>query len=169
MKLLTIFSIGILILLGFSNCANGKKLQEKAPQVFELAFYNIWQGSDSNEGSGLNFFLPVRTSKKVVIVPDSVYFRGRRVKLELHPENSLLYVGRFTLPSRTEEDFVMSSDPREEYGNPRPQIKEKIPFDLEQDEAIISYIEDGERKYIKLTGIEKQDKVLIKKPQNLQH
>ena len=169
MKLLTIFSIGILILLGFSNCANGKKLQEKAPQVFEPAFYYIWQGSNSNEGSGLNFFLPVRTSAKVVVVPDSVYFRGRRAKLELHRENSLLYVGRFTLPSKTEEDFVMSSDPREEYGNPIPRIKEKNPFDLKQDEAVISYTEDGERKYTKLSGVEKQDKVLIKKPQNLQH
>ena len=171
MKLVANFFFGILILVGLSNCANGKKLQEKeAPRVFEPAFYNTWQGNDSNEGSGLNFFLPVRTSEEVAVIPDSVYFRGRSAKLELHPENALLYVGHFSLrPERTEEDFVMSSDPREEYGNPIPQIKEETPFDLQHDEAVISYLKEGKRKYFKLTGIKKQDKVLIKKPQNLQH
>jgi hypothetical protein len=52
---------------------------------------------------------------------------------------------------------IMSSDPVEENKNRVPQKTEKIPFELEEDEAILVFSQNNKTKYYKLTGIEAQN------------
>lgn len=47
----------------------------------------------------------------------------------------------------------MSKDPNDEYGN-KPPKKEKFPFELEEDEAVVKFARDGKYTYTKIKGIE---------------
>lgn len=172
MRNCTTYLFGIIVLFGFSNCANGKKIHEEPPVPLEQAYYTTWVGGVKGAGSGLNLFVPLGALNNSEVELDSVYFRGKRTKLKTKPQNPNLYIGYFESKNpQKAPDFVMSSDPREEYGNKPPIILEKIPFELKEDEAVISYKKDGKTGYYKITGIQKkdEDEVKLKNPENIRH
>lgn len=160
----------LVVLLSFSNCANGKQLQEEPPKAVKEPFYTTWTGGVKAAGSGFNLFIPVEENSEIVM--DTVYFRGRSAVLEKEPSEENLYVARFKNPSAgPDRDFVMHKDPKMEYGNKPPAVIEKIPFELAEGEAVVRYTKKGKPKYFRLTGIQKKDstEVKLKKPSNIQH
>ena len=160
----------LFVLFSFSNCANGKKLQETPPAVVDQAYFTTWTGGVRTAGSGYNLFIPVKPDAEIQL--DSVYFRGRKAAIEKEASEEGLFVARFKNPSEDEgRDIIMHKDPKKEYGNKPPIILEKIPFELEPDEAVVLYSKNGKSKYFKITGIRKKEsgEVKIKNPQNIQH
>lgn len=169
-QLLHIFSAG-LILLGVSSCANGKKLQEEPPVALQEAYYTTWTGGVKGADSGFSLFIPAEEKEGIKL--DSVYFRGRRAVIEKSGTSENLYVAYFKIPSEEGKapDVIMHIDPRKEYGNKPPQLPEKIPFELEEGEAVVKYSKNGKENYFRITGIKKKDSgdVEIKKPENIRH
>lgn len=163
------YLLGIIALFGLSNCANGKKLQEKPPVAFEQAFYITSSKADKNSGTDLQLFIPVNAYDDREVALDSVYFRGKKAKLEKLTNNENVYTAYFETAKKG--DIIMSSDPREEYGNQAPIIPKDFPFELKADEAIISFEKGGKTGYYKITGIQEKDAetVKIKYPENIQH
>ncbi len=82
---------------------------------------------------------------------DSVYFRGRVTKLALKDAQ---YIGKFNDPVKP--DMIMSGDAREEAGNQPPTLQPKIPFELSKNECVISYTEDGKKKYYKISQVKEK-------------
>ncbi|WP_324720239.1 hypothetical protein [Salinimicrobium sp. HB62] len=158
----------LLILMSFSNCANGKQLQEEPPMVVKEAYYTTWKGGVRGAGSGFNLFIPVTADAEIEM--DTVYFRGRKSVLEKEPFDPHLYVARFKNPG-VNKDFVMHKDPKMEYGNELPAVIEKIPFELEEGEAVVRYTKDGVEKFFRIKDIQRRDdgEVRLKKPENIQH
>ncbi|GHA39155.1 hypothetical protein GCM10007103_20750 [Salinimicrobium marinum] len=174
MKTGVFFLFGIFTVISFSSCANSKNIQEKAPVDLEQAYYTTWVGGTKGAGSGLNFYIPMIQTQDIDIEMDSVYFRGKRAELQFKPENENLYIGYFRTGENSNKapDVIMSSDPTEEYGNQLPQMTEDFPFDLEENEAVLSFRKNGKRGYYKMDVVErKQDRdVIIKNyPENIQH
>ncbi|GAB2762719.1 hypothetical protein [Salinimicrobium soli] len=169
-KLLKIFAF-LLLLLSFTYCANGRKLQEEPPIDIKQAYYSTWTGGVKGAASGITFIIPTEGDGKVVL--DSVYFRGRKAALQKEPTDSTLYIAQFKIPSRENyrDKVIMHADPKEEYGNPTPEILPDIPFELKPDEAVVRYTDNGRAKYFKIKGIKKKDstEVPIKNPQNIRH
>ena len=165
-QLLQILSAG-LVLFGLTGCANGKKIQEEAPLSLQQPYYTDWTG----ETSGLSLFIPVEDQQGVQL--DSVYFRGRGAVLERSGAEPHLYVAYFKIPSEEGKstDVIMHIDPKKEYGNKPPQLPKKIPFELQEGEAVVKYSRDGKEKYFRITGIQKKDStdVEIKRPENIRH
>jgi hypothetical protein len=64
-----------------------------------------------------------------------------------------------TMSEYYDPDLIMSADPRDEYGNKPPGIQKKIPFDLNDDEAVLLYSINGQESYHKITGIKQADTV----------
>ncbi|MFD2517407.1 hypothetical protein [Salinimicrobium flavum] len=161
----------LLVLFSFSNCANGKKLQEEPPLAIKEAYYTSWVGGVKGAGSGINLYIPAEEDAEISL--DSVYFRGRKAVLEKDPAEPGLYVATFKIRSDEGKaaDIIMHRDPKKEYGNKPPVILEKIPFELEQDEAVVRYTRNGKEKYFRITGIKKKEtgEVILKNPQNIQH
>ncbi len=143
--LYTFFSIIVFTAL-FTNCAGNKNLQEKAPAQFQQAYY-------TTDGNSTNFYLPVTAIQKEIIELDSVYFRDAKAVLQQDESNPGLYVATF---QSGKQDLIMSSDPRDEYENKVPQVAEKLPFKLEDSEAVLVFTENGEEKYYRITGIEER-------------
>lgn len=160
-----------LILFGLTSCANGKKLQEESPVPLKQAYYTSWTGGVKGADSGYTLFIPAEADTEVQL--DSVYFRGRKAVLEKSGAEPNLYVAYFKIPSEEGKptDVVMHIDPKKEYGNKPPQLPEKIPFELEEGEAVVKYTRSGKEKYFRITGIQKRDSadVEIKKPENIRH
>ncbi len=158
----------LLVLMSFSNCANGKQLQEEPPKAVKDAYYTTWTGGVRGAGSGYNLFIPVSADSEIKL--DTVYFRGRKGLLEKEASDNNLYVARFKNPG-TNRDFVMHKDPKMEYGNQLPAIIEKIPFELAEGEAVVRYTRNGKEKFFRIKNIQKFDteEVRLKNPENIQH
>jgi hypothetical protein len=160
----------LLVIFSFSNCANGKQLQEKPPKAVKQAYYTSWTGGVKAAGSGFNLFIPVEENSEITM--DTVYFRGKKGLLEKDPSDENLYVARFkTASAEHDRDFVMHEDPRMEYGNKPPAIIEKIPFELAEGEAVVRFTRNGTEKYFRIKNIQKRDsgEVRLKNPKNIQH
>lgn len=169
MKLLLKTIPALLVLFSFSNCANGKKLQEDAPVAIDVeqAYYTTWTGGVRTAGSGYNLFIPLKPNSQIQL--DSAFFRGRKAVIEKVDSEAGLFVARFKNPSK--KDIIMHADPKEEYGNEPPVILEKLPFELEEDEAVVKYSKNGNSNYFRIKEVKKKEsgEVKIKNPQNIQH
>lgn len=133
-----------------SKCDNSQKMIESPPFKTGEIICEGWE-SEKN-GSGMNLFIPITAGKEIEL--DSAYFRGNIVKLEKVKRDSyLVYIGRFKNTSLSNRDIIMHSDPKKEVGNVPPLPKKKMPFELKENEAVISFIENNKEKYYKLKNI----------------
>ncbi len=133
----------------FSKCSTTQQLQKKAPMTFGDVYAQKWVAGIKGGGSGINVFIPVTTNNMVL---DSIYFRDQITKLEfLEDQNS--YVGRFKTEWNQPVDIVVSSDMKEESKNTLPIIKQTLPFELKDDECVVSYRSDNKTLYYKISEI----------------
>lgn len=169
--------VAVAILIGLTNCANGKKVQEETAAAIGQPFYTTWTGGVKTAGSGVNLYIPIEASLVDRVELDSVYFRGKKAKLESRRDeshtDSLWYVAYFrTAQKEKAPDLIMHRDAKKEYGNKAPEILRDFPFQLEDDEAMLSYKKKGETGYLKISGIKRSTEdaeIKIKRPQDLQH
>lgn len=144
-KFLPLFSLVLSVIL-FSSCAGNKGLQEKAPAQFQQAY-------STTDAASVKLFIPVSAIQTDRVELNSVYFRGRKAPLEMNPERPGLYMANF---NTGKPDMVMHEDPREEYGNKVPEAPAKVPYELDDDEAVIVFTENNTTKFYKITGIEQR-------------
>lgn len=140
-------------MMSFSQCASTPKLEKRAPLELGNVYFNEWVAGARYGGSGINLFIPVQSSLNNIQL-DTVYFRGKQAKLE--HINDTLFVGRFETYKNKPQDIIMSNEPYGEYGNNAPKIPEKIPFELKEDECVVSYKNASKTKFFKITNIVKK-------------
>ena len=152
-----LFATGLLlsIMANFLNCASSQSLEKSIPLEIGDVYFQNWVAGVKGGGSGVNLFIPIISNTNNIIL-DSVYFRGKKVKLEL--KNNTLYVGYFKSLINEKKDIVMSSNRIEELNNPVPKIPKNIPFKLENNECVVSYKNNGKTKYHKLSNITEKEK-----------
>lgn len=79
-----------------------------------------------------------------------LYFGGKKEKIQSKKdENGTFIIGDFKNSLANLKDIQLHGDPKKEYGNTPPKI-EKTPFELKENEAVISYKVDGETRYYKI-------------------
>lgn len=144
----------VALIITVSNCASSQKLQDKAPLQIGGVYYQNWVAGVEGGGSGVNLFIPVISNKNNIKL-DSVYFQGNVVKLEFKKDN--LVVGRFLRPDNQKRDLIMSNEPYAEYGNKIPELTKKIPFNLNENQCVISYKEGNKIKYFKIDNIREKE------------
>lgn len=128
----------------FTNCGNGKQLQKKAPASFQEVYYS------KNDNNSIDFHLSV-TALNPNTTLENIYFKGLKSPLTLSNKQHNTFVAHF---NSGKTDFVMSADPKEEYGNKIPQKPVKSPVNLEDGQALLEYTEAGETYYFVLNNIE---------------
>ncbi|AVR44872.1 hypothetical protein C7S20_06100 [Christiangramia fulva] len=143
MKASVLLFSGIFSLLFFGSCGGNKNLQERAPAQFGKIY-------TTKTPKGIRLNIPVIAIQDQKVSLNSVYFRGMKSALTQNEEKPNLYVADFRTGMG---DIVMHKEPKKEYGNQPPQMPEKSPVKIEKDEALLVFIQNGETKYYKLTGI----------------
>jgi len=143
MKYIYFLLSAVFITVILSNCAGNKELQKRPPAQFQQAYFTSTQDS-------IKLYIPVVTVQTNHVALDSVYFQGLKATLQEEVQNPGVYFAQFY---KGKQDFIMSSDPKEEYVNKLPQKAEKVPFELQDDEAVIVFTQNNKTKYFKITGI----------------
>ena len=137
----------------FTNCSSAQKLEKDVPFKIGNVYCQSWVAGIKGGGSGINIFIPLEGNLSKTILLDSVYFRGKVSKLEVKTINPSLFVGRFLSSSNQNRELIMSDKPHAEYGNKPPKPISKIPFKLNPNECVISYLEDGKTLFFKIENI----------------
>lgn len=153
-KKLTAIALIVTTMGTFINCASSQNLEKSVSLEIGEVYYQKWVAGIEGAGSGINVYIPVESNTNNITL-DSICFRGKKVKLEL--KNNTLYVGHFKSDANQKKDMVISSDRLAEYNNPIPNIPEKIPFELKENECVVSFKEAHKIKYYKISNITKKD------------
>jgi hypothetical protein len=145
-------SIGLIILLSiaFFGCGTSKT-EAKSELPFKVmdATYSNFVGEQPN----LVITAIKITTNNPLIQLDTVYFRNNAtlLKREVSTENSV-FTGSFTT-SNTPHDYILDSNPKQEFGNKPPAIVSKLPFKLTENEAVVSYFYKNKLNYFKISAM----------------
>jgi len=140
--------------MSFSQCSSAQ-FDKKAPVTITDTFYKNWVGGVPGV-TGILITIRAKVPKTDILF-DSIYFNNKMVKLKSEVQkNELILTGNFTVSSKTDR-IIMHANPKEEFGNKPPNISNKIPFELQDNEAVISYIINSRKRYYKLSNIKKEN------------
>lgn len=149
MKTMKIVSI-LVIIVGFSQCGS-LKFEQHPPFKITSAVYQNWSGGQPGV-KGMNVKITYTSNKTIEF--DSLYFEKRAVDLQIKDsKTNKLVVGYFT--SNETNDLIFDANPVKELQNPIPSMKQ-FPFELEKNEAVISYKIKGKIKYFKVSSVKKE-------------
>jgi hypothetical protein len=157
MKFFKIISL-TLILITLTKCAS-YKLESTAPfNIVSTTSYSRVGGMPGSPGS---------TEVKIVYTAnteinfDSVFYQNKKAKTRTFIENKATIVSAIFYNSTASKDIQMHSDATKEYGNSVPNDDKEIPFTLNDDELVISYIEGSKTKYFKTGPVKKGKSVIM--------
>ena len=149
----SIFSLSV-VLFSLSSCAGGKEtgynFDQEPPFTLGVVYYQDWVAGVREGGSGTNVYITIDRYADDVVIMD-IYFRNKKLKAQNSPQNRDQYVGYFKNQSRP--DIIMDIDPVKESQNIPP---EPFPFQLEEDEVVLSYLHKDEVKFLKISKIEQR-------------
>lgn len=137
----------IVISVSFSQCASTMKLQRKAPVNFGEVYTQNWIAGVKGGGSGTNIFIEITENTEIVL--DSVYFKGKVSKLDVKSANNKVFIGRFLSNSNTKQKHF-------EEIKEANTLSTEFPFNLKDDECVVSYLQSNKRKYYKLDNIKER-------------
>ncbi|WAC01114.1 hypothetical protein N7U66_13190 [Lacinutrix neustonica] len=158
LKTITLSSVLLFFVLSFSQCSSSKKVLENAPVKVGEVYFQSWVGGVKGGGSGINVFIPIDERSQANFVLDSVYFRGKVAKLVTKTDKTL-FIGRFTTASNQESDLIMTNKENGEYGNVVPSITGGFPFQLKDNECVVSYQDNSNIKYFKVENLSEKARV----------
>lgn len=121
--------------------------QEESSLNPHNSYYQEWYAGIKVGGSGINIIFPNLNGEKSVVL-DSVYFRRMKGKLV---EGRSMYSSILKRPSKYYKDVSVY------YKDDKTLNKQvDFPFNLKQDECVISYFEDGKKKFLKVESIKER-------------
>lgn len=134
----------IALICGLSfQCASPKlvattSFEEKVPFKIKSVYFQEWFTGIDYGGTGYTLYLPV-VQKNPNITVEEVFFRNLKGRFHLQD-------GRY---------IAVMKNPTKGYVFRKPEKPEDYPFDLNDNECVVTYSEDGVTKYHKL-GMDKE-------------
>lgn len=153
-------------LLGIAACTSQKALVSEPPFSVDRPSLQYWSGGMERSGRGLNFSARWNPYDPEAIAVDSLYLRGRMMKLQVvETETGFKLEASYRDTPAEPTDIIMHADSTKEVGNqlPRPLPNtRKFPFKLDPDEAVMSYVfqSDGKKYFYKIEGIKEKPTTL---------
>lgn len=153
-KTLAFLTLSAIMLTSFTQCKSSKdtrnslnneeelKLEHKAPFILNNIYIQSWVAGVRGGGSGIHMYITVENNKSNVVL-DSAYFRGLISNIEV---SKMGYIASFKTAANQKDDIIMSNNKNAEFGNKKP--KQDFPFELKDNECVISYIENDVTKYL---------------------
>ena len=135
--------VSIMAALVLMNC-NTLKISKKAPFAIDKAIVIIHNDSAIAKGKLLKVQLKEPLATNIEL--DSVYFNNKIHKITAIGPKRKEFEAFF--PDHVfENDLILERDPKKEFGNKPPQNKVKIPFELPENQCVISYRYKGKTHY----------------------
>jgi hypothetical protein len=157
--LITVFAM----VFSLSGCSSQKKLAKTAPFEMGQVTCQSWTGGRAESGSGIKLEIPVLSENMDTMKMQQAFFRGKVADISMSTlEGKWMASANFMNKSTEKPDMVMHSDSKQEVGNQPPTLQEKFPFEIGDNECVISYMDGDKVKYYKIEGV-KEKKPLIYK------
>lgn len=148
-----IIGIGFITLLSFTffGCGVSKAQNNHPFKVLEATYANsVFEQIDL-----VLTTLKITTNNKEIQL-DSVYFRNHKAPLKrVESDENFIFSGSFTT-STIPHDYILHSDPKQEFGNKPPVTVSKLPFELRDNEAIVSYFYKDKINYYKILEVKEE-------------
>jgi hypothetical protein len=155
--------LSLFITLLFLQC-NSLKFVKKPPFKIEKASYNNWFGGQPGV-SGTKIEIELKENSSIAF--DSIFFRNKSTKIEINTTTKkTLLIGHFTTSKRQNRDLILDINVTKEMKNTLPDVKQ-IPFELNENEAIISYKVGNKINYFKIENVEKEKSMFFPKANNI--
>ncbi|UJH69008.1 hypothetical protein [Allomuricauda sp. SCSIO 65647] len=147
----------VVMLFSMSGCSSQKKLVDDPPFETGDATCQRWVGGRAESGSGMLLSIPITGKLSENAEIQKAYFRGKVADVNMkEKDGQWLAIANFIDQKGDKPDMIMHSDPKKEVGNQPPKLQEKFPFELEADECVMGYEEDGKMNYFKVAGIKEK-------------
>ena len=156
--LATLISLPLLFFT-FINCggaqtANSDKTFEQNPP-FKIAdaYYQDWVAGVKEGGSGTNVHFVFSQMEPNVEIK-KIYFRNNILEAKPSEKQPNQYIGY--LRNNAQRDIVMDKDPIKEAQN---SLSKTFPFPLENNEAVIEYVDGGTKNFYKISTLTKKEMI----------
>tara|TARA_B100000768_G_scaffold170186_1_gene176362 strand:- start:352 stop:873 length:522 start_codon:yes stop_codon:yes gene_type:complete len=130
------------------GCSNKINLEKNSRILFEESYYQSWVAGVRGGGSGLNIYLTLENSSTKNIQLDGIYFKDNYCKLKSLGDQK--YQCSILMNENRETNFLKTPITID------PSGIQKNPFSIEGDVAVIVYLENTKRKYVKITMLWKK-------------
>ncbi|WP_178991255.1 hypothetical protein [Winogradskyella schleiferi] len=111
-------------------------LQQQAPFTVKTVSFQEWYAGIKVGGTGINIFVPITNLSDNVEI-DRIYFRNLTGKLN----------------EKNGKYFAILENDSKNYTFKKPEAPADYPFRLKDDECVVSYVEGGTTKYLKITSV----------------
>lgn len=147
----------VFLTLIFVKCAS-VPTKKAHPFTVTKAIYK----NDTNRIKGINSLnVTVNYTSEKEIDFQKLFYKGRQQKVSFKKgidEGKTLFV-QFKKINKNISDLQLHGDSKKEFGNSPSKKETAFPFDLKENEAILSYKQDNVIKYFKIKNIEKAKKI----------
>lgn len=133
-------TILLAILTVFAQCKS-VSFEKSPPFKIMSTSYNYWSGGQPGV-SGIKVAIQIRPETTVVF--DSLYFQKKRTKIEMQQQEGKQLVVGFFNTSTEQPVFNAKKEPKKPVD---------FPFELQSNEAVISYLVKGKLHYYKVSNI----------------
>jgi hypothetical protein len=143
----------IILSISFFGCGASKvKAQNEHPfKVLEATFVN----SVGEQPDLVITTIKISINNKEIQL-DTVYFRNHKASLNrLGSIKNAISTASF-ITSTTLHDYILDSDPKQEFGNKPPVTKAKLPLELIGNEAVVSYFYKDKINYYKISEVKEE-------------
>ena len=153
MKKLLLIPIFI-ILMSFSQC-NKEHFDSESPVNFSQKIYQDWVGGRPGSQGTLVTLVGEIPTKNIQF--DSIYFKSNVAKINVQlSDQEITLTANFIAINPKDRDLILSGDAKEEFGNKPPKKLPKIPFELSDNEVVISYYYKKKKRYFRLDKLQKE-------------
>lgn len=122
--------------------------EQDPPFTVEKAFYQKWKAGVKDGGSGINIHIEFENIQPDVVI-QNIYFQQHVLEAKKSFEAPNNYTAQL-IQNSEKRNFVMDSNSLNEAQNtPSPEF----PFQLKENEGVISYWHEGERNYYKIHNL----------------
>jgi hypothetical protein len=159
MKTITLILALPILLFSFSNCGgtqsinNMKNFVETPPFKVAEAYYQKWVAGVEEGGSGTNVHITFNEIDKDVVI-QNIYFKNHKLEAKSNINEPNKYVGY--LKNEMKTDVIMDSDTMKEAQN---TLSKTIPFQLEENQAVLEYWFGGKKNYYKIENLSKKEMI----------
>ncbi|PQJ80457.1 hypothetical protein [Polaribacter porphyrae] len=130
------------ILFSCKSTSNNYKIEKRPTPEIEKAYYQDWASGIKGGGAGYSVYLFFKENTNITI--EGIYFKNKYSKIKFQGKNK--YQAFVKNNENLEKSNMDDTEPIK-----KEDKLEKIPFELKGNEAVISYIENEQKRFMKIT------------------
>lgn len=155
-KILKTTATILMIALVFLQCKSSQ-FEKNAPFKLTKATYYNWVGEQPDvKGTNIEILGTILAEN---IDYQYIYFQSKKEKLYVKKREGSNFLLTANINTANRNELYLQADAKKEYGNQLPNLKNDFPFKLKDNEAIISYLQNGKEKLYKISEFIKEKDV----------